>query len=582
MRDTWIGEIGEATAGRVVEVSGWVERRRDHGGLLFWDVRDRTGKLQVVFTPETGAVMEAAAAVRVESAVSVRGTVVRRGPGLENPKLATGTVELRAQALTVEGPAEVLPIDPMDPEVDEALRLRYRYLDLRRRSLQSNLRVRHRMALCARNFLDAQGFVEVETPTLARSTPEGARDFLVPSRLSRGAFYALPQSPQIFKQLLMVAGMERYFQLARAYRDEDLRADRQPEFTQIDIEASFVDREYILDLTERLLAEMFRNEGFEVPLPFPRLTHAEALDRYGTDKPDLRFDLPIADLDPWADACGVEIFTRARRAGGVVRCLRLPRSLSRRELAETEEAAQGLGLPGLGSLEVGESADRGPIARHLRPQVRDRLLELTGAGVGDTLLFAAGERPVVCRALGALRLRFGQLLELVPPDRHAFAFVVDFPLFELDENGQPTPSHHPFTAPHPEDRSRMAEDPLHVRSLAYDAVLDGVELASGSIRIHQRDVQEEVFRILGMSPAEAQSKFGFLLDAFRYGPPPHGGIALGFDRMVMLATGAPNIREVLAFPKNARGYDPMMGSPAPVDPAQLRELGIQVTVAPRG
>lgn len=582
MRDTWIGEIGEASAARVVEVSGWVERRRDHGGLLFWDLRDRTGKLQVVFTPEAGSTMEQAGAVRVESAVSVRGLLVRRAPGLENPRLATGAVELRAQTLTVEGSAEVLPIDPMDPEVDEGLRLRYRYLDLRRPGLQDNLRVRHRMALCARNFLDRQGFLEVETPTLARSTPEGARDFLVPSRLTHGAFYALPQSPQIFKQLLMVAGFERYFQLARAYRDEDLRADRQPEFTQIDIEASFVDREYILDLTERLLAEMFRNEGFDVPLPFPRLSHAEAMDRYGTDKPDLRFGLEIVGLDRWAERAGVEVFTRARQAGGTVRCLKLPRGLTRKELLETEEAARGLGLPGLGSLEVGEAADRGPIARHLHPPARSELLELTGAGTGDMLLFAAGDRTLVARALGALRLRLGQLLELVSPDRHAFAFVVDFPLFEPDERGLPTPSHHPFTAPHPDDRARMHEDPLNVRSLAYDAVLDGVELASGSIRIHQRDLQEEVFRILGLSAAEAQGKFGFLLDAFRFGPPPHGGIALGFDRMVMLAAGAPNIREVLAFPKNARGYDPMMGSPAPVDPLQLRELGIQVSGAPRG
>ncbi|WP_337845606.1 aspartate--tRNA ligase [Thermus sp.] len=575
-RTHYAGLLREEDVGKEVVLEGWVNRRRDLGGLIFLDLRDREGLVQLVAHPESPAYREAER-VRGEWVVRAKG-VVRRRPE-PNPRLPTGSLEVELSELTVLAQAKTPPF-PVDAgwrgeeekEVSEELRLKYRYLDLRRKRMQENLRLRHRVIKAIWDFLDREGFVQVETPFLTKSTPEGARDFLVPYRHEPGLFYALPQSPQLFKQMLMVAGLDRYFQIARCFRDEDLRADRQPDFTQLDLEMSFVEVEDILTLNERLMAHVFREAlGVELSLPFPRLPYREAMERFGSDKPDLRFGLELKEVGELFRESPFALFREAES----VKALAVPKALSRKEIGELEEVAKRHGAGGLAWARVEEGGLAGGVAKHLEAQ-REALLKATGASVGDTLLFAAGPRRTVQEALGQVRLKLADLLGL-KREGFAFLWVVDFPLLEWDaERGGWTYMHHPFTRPHPEDLPLLEEDPGRVRALAYDLVLNGVEVGGGSIRIHDPALQAQMFRLLGIGEEEQKEKFGFFLEALTYGAPPHGGIAWGLDRLLALMTGSPSIREVIAFPKNKEGKDPLTGAPSPVPEEQLRELGLQV------
>ncbi len=576
------GELRAAAAGREVALRGWVQRRRDHGGLLFIDLRDRTGLIQLVFNSEgDGELFAAAESLRGEYVIAVRGEVLLRTPGTVNPALKTGEIEIEVRSLEILNRSKTPPFYIEDGlQADENLRLRYRYLDLRRPENYRRLELRHRAVKLIRDYLDSLGFLEIETPALTRSTPEGARDYLVPSRTGPGSFYALPQSPQLFKQLLMVGGVERYFQIARCFRDEDLRADRQPEFTQIDIEASFMEREQLFSIMEGMMALLYGELlGRELVRPFPRLSHSEALSRFGTDKPDLRFGMELIDCSGPAAESEFKIFRGALEAGGTVRALRVPGKggCSRRELDELVALAVGFGAKGLAWLIREKEGWRSPIAKFFSAPLLDQLGALTGAVPGDLLLFAAGDRASCCEILGRLRLHLAP--EELPAEPH-FLWVVDFPLFEQEPLERRLSSvHHPFTAPHEADRALLEKDPLAVRSQAYDLVLNGVELGSGSKRIHQRETQLQIFKLLGLSEAEAMEKFSFLLEAMEYGAPPHGGIALGLDRLVALFTGDESIRQVIAFPKTASGSCLMTGAPAAVAPQQLRELGLGVIKA---
>jgi len=575
-RTHYAGSLRPEHAGQEVVLEGWVNRRRDLGGLIFLDLRDREGLVQLVAHPESPAYREAER-VRSEWVVRARGTVrLRPEP---NPRLATGEVEVELSALEVLAEAKTPPF-PVDAgwrgeeekEVSEDLRLKYRYLDLRRRRMQENLRLRHRVIKAIWDFLDREGFVQVETPFLTKSTPEGARDFLVPYRQEPGLFYALPQSPQLFKQMLMVAGLDRYFQIARCFRDEDLRADRQPDFTQMDLEMSFVEVEDVLTLNERLMAHVFREAlGMELPLPFPRLSYLEAMERYGSDKPDTRFGLELVEVGPLFRESEFQVFREAER----VKALAVPKALSRKEISDLEELAKRHGAKGLAFARVEEGGFAGGVARFLEP-VRQSLLETTKAAPGDTLLFVAGPAKVVVTALGQVRLKLAELLDL-PREGFRFLWVVDFPLLEWDEERQGwTYMHHPFTSPHPEDLPLLDRDPGAVRALAYDLVLNGTEVGGGSIRIHDPSLQAKMFQVLGIGEEEQKEKFGFFLEALQYGAPPHGGIAWGLDRLLALMTASPSIREVIAFPKNKEGKDPLTGAPSPVSEEQLRELGLRV------
>ena len=579
-RDSWCGQVLGDRVDAEVRVAGWVHRRRDHGGLIFIDLRDRTGIVQLVFNPDTSGaqLIELAHKLRAEDVLSAAGTVVRRSEETVNPELPTGEVELKVTAAELLADAETPPfqVEGFSGEVGEDARLRYRYLDLRREQMREALMLRHRVVAAMREFLDGVGFVDVETPVLTRSTPEGARDFLVPSRLQAGSFYALPQSPQLFKQLLMVAGIERYYQVARCFRDEATRADRQPEFTQLDVEMSFVDGEDVIAVNERLLAHVFeRVGGPEIELPMQRMGYDEAMDRFGTDRPDLRFGLELVDLGEALGETEFKVFRSVLESGGSIRGLNAGRrELPRSELDGLISRAQELGAKGLvWAFREGEGW-RSPTAKFLSPAELAELNRRLGAEQGDLLLLVADGRPVTDAVLGQMRIDLAERFGLIDENDHRLLWVVDWPLMEWNAGERRWDAlHHPFTAPSGEFDP---ENPGAARAQAYDVVWNGQELGGGSIRINRAEVQQQVFAALGIDAETAAARFGFLLEALRYGAPPHGGIAYGVDRIVQRLCGAETIRDVIAFPKTASGFDLLTGAPAPVEDLQLRELGIAV------
>ena len=577
-RDAWCGQVLPDRVDSEVRVAGWVHRRRDHGGLVFIDLRDRTGLVQLVFNPdEAGEAFKLGHELRSEDVLSAKGPVVKRSADTVNPELPTGEVEIRVAEAEVLADAETPPfeIESFSGEVSEEMRLRYRYLDLRRDRMREALMLRHRVAAAMREFLSGEGFVEIETPVLTRSTPEGARDFLVPSRLQRGNFYALPQSPQLFKQLLMIGGFERYFQIARCFRDEDLRADRQPDFTQLDIEMSFVDTDDVIDLNERLLAHVLGECGVEVELPMRRLGYDEALARYGTDKPDLRFGLELQDLTEVFRGSEFNAFRQAIEGGALVRGLNAgARDFSRGDLDGFVDQAVELGAKGLVWAVLEEGGWRSPVAKFLSDEEISAANEALGAAAGDTLLLVADEPLLSAEVLGELRRRLGERLGLIDPEANELTWVVDWPLlgWAADEERW-DPHNHPFTSP---EGRFDPDDPGAARAKAYDVVWNGWEIGGGSIRISDPEIQRKVFEAIGIDERQAEERFGFLLDALRYGAPPHGGIAYGLDRIVALLHHSDSIRDVIAFPKTASGTDPLTGAPAPVDERQLRDLGISV------
>jgi aspartyl-tRNA synthetase len=576
-RDTWCGELRPDRAGSAARVAGWVHRRRDHGGLIFIDLRDRTGLVQLVFNPDEAeaGVFDLAHRLRAEDVLTAAGEVVRRAPETVNPDLPTGEVEIRVSSAELLADAATPPfeIEAYSGEVGEELRLRYRYLDLRRQQMHESIVVRHRIVAAIREFFDGEGFLEIETPVLTRSTPEGARDFLVPSRLQRGSFYALPQSPQLFKQLLMIAGFERYYQIARCFRDEDLRADRQLDFTQLDVEMSFVEVEDVIAVNERLLAHVLGSVGIAVELPLPRIPYDEAIARYGTDKPDLRYGLEIIDLTEAFRDTGFNAFGAAITAGGVVRGLNAGSGdRSRAELDGLVAEAQELGAKGLVWAVRKADGWRSPVAKFLADAEIETASATLAAADGDLLLLVADAPQVAARVLGTLRTRLAERQGLIGAGSHRLCWIVDWPLFEWNaDEDRWDPLHHPFTSPAGEiDPDR----PGDARALIYDVIWNGEEIGGGSIRISDPEVQRRAFAALGIDAQEAEERFGFLLEALRYGAPPHGGIAYGLDRIVALARGVGSIRDVIAFPKAASGGDPLTGAPAPVSEEQLRELGI--------
>ncbi len=574
-RSHWAGDLRPEQTGESVRVAGWVHRRRDHGGLIFIDLRDRTGLLQLVFRPEQAPEAHSGAGgLRAEDVISVSGELTRRDPEAVNPELATGEVELVAAALEQLADSQTPPfqVDEDDP-VGEELRLRYRYLDLRKEAMRDRIVLRHDIVRAIRDHLSDEGFLEIETPIMTRSTPEGARDFLVPSRLVRGSWYALPQSPQLFKQLLMVGGMERYFQIARCFRDEDFRADRQPEFTQLDLEMAFVDEEDVFDTTDRMLQRVLAVGGIEVELPLERVPYDEVMLRYGSDRPDRRLGVEISDLSDVFRGSEFKVFAGAIEGGGVVRALKAGGDWPRSRFDALTERAQGLGAKGLAWAVVEDGGWRSPIAKFLSGQEIAAANEALGARERDAVLIVADKAELAARVLGALRPELAER----EPEGHDIFWVTDFPMFGWDEDGgRWNALHHPFTSP----AGDLGADPGSWRSRAYDVVLDGWELGGGSIRISTPELQQRVFDALGIGPDEARERFGFLLEAFTYGAPPHGGIAFGIDRIAALLAGASSIRDVIAFPKAASGVDPLTGAPAPVDERQLKELGVRAEQPP--
>ncbi|SDX01136.1 aspartate--tRNA ligase [Paenibacillus sp. PDC88] len=581
------GTLTTEHIGQTVTLNGWVQTRRDLGGVLFIDLRDRSGIVQIVFNPDySGEALKIADRVRSEYVLAVKGTVVKREEETVNPNLPTGLIEVQITEIEVLNASKTPPFFIEDGiEVDESLRLKYRYMDLRRPEMQETLRLRSKAAKVFRDYLDEKEFIEVETPILTKSTPEGARDYLVPSRVHEGEFFALPQSPQVYKQLLMVGGLERYYQIARCFRDEDLRADRQPEFTQVDIETSFLQQDELLPMMEELMVKLFREtKGVEIETPFQRITYADAMGKYGSDKPDLRFGMELVELNDIVGTSGVKVFASVIEKGGEVKCLNAKGcgTWTRKEIDDLGPYAARYGAKGLAWIQVKEGEFKGPIVKFMSPEEIEAIKERTGAEDGDLLLFSADNKKVVADVLGALRLKIGRQLGLIDDNKFKFAWVVDFPLLGYDEDEKRyVAEHHPFTRPKEEDLHLFETDPGQIRAQAYDLVLNGYEVGGGSMRIFKRDVQEKMFGALGLSTEEAYDKFGFLLDAFEYGTPPHGGIAFGFDRLVMLLAGRNNLRETIAFPKTASSTDLLMNAPSEVDTKQLEQLHIRVSRKPK-
>ncbi|MFN8594662.1 MAG: aspartate--tRNA ligase [Anaerolineae bacterium] len=577
------GELRLAHIGQTVKLAGWMHKRRDHGGLIFIDLRDRSGLVQITVDPSLGAAYETADKARAEYVLQVVGTVRARPEGLANPNLPSGEVEVIAESIEIlnASKAPPLPLDDDGTKTTETLRLKYRYLDLRRQRLQKNLILRHKVIKFIRDYMDAQGFIEIETPMLIKSTPEGARDYVVPCRVQPGKFYALPQSPQQLKQLLMVAGYERYFQIARCFRDEDLRGDRQPEFTQLDLEMSFVERDDVLDLVEGLMTSMVPavTPHKRVISPFPKLAYKDVMERFGIDKPDLRFGVELIELTDVLQGSEFKVFADTIASGGAIKGICVPgcAAYTRKQIDEITELVKAQGPKGLVTLAYTADGVKGSAIKFLKETEVAAIADRVGAKTGDLVCVVADKRAIANKALGLLRLEFRDRLDLAPKDLLAFGWVVDFPMFEWDEDSQKwTFAHHPFTMPKEEDLPYIESDPGRVYSNAYDMVCNGYELASGSIRIHRRDVQALIFKALGYSTEEMERRFGHMLDAFDYGAPPHGGMAPGIDRLVMLMADEPNIREVLSFPKTASGSDLMFDAPAEIDQAQLRELHIKL------